>query len=309
MTFQEIINNQTTKNKNVIILDIGSSKIRHGTNEQTKPTEIEIKKKFINKNGVIDNFETFEEEINTLMKNYKDKQRILINKKPFSSKKQTQKITEFITEKYNLKVDFLTEPVATLFGLGLSSGFILSMGESSTYTTPIIEGFIIDKSVQIGEVSGVDLTNHLHCLLKSENLQLEQVISLKEKYSFVSTNYDKEIKSKEEEEYELPDGKKINLTKTNLFECSEPLFQPYLVDKEGSGLKDLIENSLSINDSYSRNVLQKNVILTGGLGKITKIESRIEKEVKNYDLEFIKNGDKDINVWKGLSIYSNLRIF
>jgi len=54
------------------------------------------------------------------------------------------------------------------FGLGRSSGLIVSIGEKTTYSLPILEGFLIERGLKIGEVSGDDLTKYLETLLKKD---------------------------------------------------------------------------------------------------------------------------------------------
>lgn len=71
---------------------------------------------------------------------------------------------------------------------------------------------------------------------------------IKEKMCYAVTNYDDSLKESEETHacekiYDLPDGKKINLTNER-FKCTEALFQPTIAGYEMEGLHKYCYDSI-----------------------------------------------------------------
>ena len=61
---------------------------------------------------------------------------------------------------------------------------------------------------------------------------------MKEKFAYVSLDYEKELETanSEEKNYELPDGQVITIGKER-FRCTEILFQPSFIGLDGDGIR------------------------------------------------------------------------
>ena len=91
------------------------------------------------------------------------------------------------------------------------------------------------------------------------------------------------------------------------FECPEILFEPSLTNKTGEGLPLLCVNSVEKCDEDIKELLLKNIVLTGGTSKMKGLKKRLFYEIKDNlssslkdKLEFgEKIFDGDSHCWGG----------
>lgn len=123
----------------------------------------------------------------------------------------------------------------------------------------------------------------------------------------------------------LPDGTRVSLPLENLFECTDVLFQPSLMNSDEDGLHSAIYKSISKCDVDLRRSLFSNITLSGGNCMLRGMPDRITAELKrlapatasNYSLgtgvQFKVNrtswSDSSTAVWKGGSVIASISTF
>ena len=174
---------------------------------------------------------------------------------PNNKKKDREKITERMFEKYNVPQFYLgIQQVMALFSLGLTTGIVIDSGHSVTHTVPIYEGFALSHAIMKIDMAGRDLTDYLIRLieqspsksfLSNQENKEDHAREIKEKYCYVAAeDFEAEMKSfdnqpNKEIKCTLPDGNEINLS-TQLFRCPEALFSPMKMERENlQGIHEL----------------------------------------------------------------------
>lgn len=90
----------------------------------------------------------------------------------------------------------------------------------------------------------------------------------------------------------LPDGRVIKVGGER-FEAPEALFQPHLINVEGSGIAELVFSTIQAADIDVRPSLYKHIVLSGGSTMYPGLPSRLEREIKQLYLERVLKGDTE----------------
>ena len=77
------------------------------------------------------------------------------------------------------------------------------------------------------------------------------------------------------------------------FEAPEALFQPHLINVEGSGIAELVFSTIQAADMDVRPSLYKHIVLSGGSTMYPGLPSRLEREIKQLYLERVLKGDTE----------------
>ncbi|KAL0490052.1 actin [Acrasis kona] len=205
----------------------------------------------------------------------------------------------------------------TLYASGRTSGIVVSSGEGVTNVVPVYDGYHVTHAICNLGLAGRDLTKFLTTLLSDKGYRFTKAEAelskrFKEKYCFVSQDYDKE--SNEEKEYELPDGTRIAVS-DELYKCPEALFRPTLMGIEGMGVHECIFQAVQKCDIDIRKELQGNIVLSGGTTLFTGFEERLSKELargqKGNRVKYgiVADEGREELVWLGGSILSSLSTF
>ena len=227
--------------------------------------------------GEVSDWEKFETLMQYLlydqMKVVPEEISILMVEAPLPNKLKRAKLAEILFETFNVKrLHLANSSMLGLFSYGKSSGLIIDSGFNVTSTVPIYEGFpLTHASVKIN-YGGEDISKNLLDLIK-ENVDKSykeikgRILAddIKEKLSFVSLNgVDNEDKS--ETTYELPDGKKVNLS-SELYTINEILFNPSeeeCKEKNLMSLKNMVVESMDKCESEIKDDIKENICLIGG---------------------------------------------
>ncbi|KAG9509067.1 Actin-related protein 2, partial [Fragariocoptes setiger] len=185
--------------------------------------------------------------------------------------------------------------------LGLLTGVVVDSGDGVTHICPVYEGYALPHLTRRLDIAGRDITRYLTHLLRlrgyafNHTADFETIRMLKEKLCYCAYNVKQEQMLATEttyltDTYTLPDGRVITLGGER-FEATEALFQPHLISNEGQGIAELLFNTIQSAAVDVRGELYKHVVLSGGSTMYPGLPSRLEKELKQYYLDRVLNGD------------------
>eukprot|EP01124_Arcella_intermedia_P029825 TRINITY_DN6394_c0_g1_i4.p1 TRINITY_DN6394_c0_g1~~TRINITY_DN6394_c0_g1_i4.p1 ORF type:complete len:210 (-),score=56.62 TRINITY_DN6394_c0_g1_i4:173-802(-) len=180
---------------------------------------------------------------------------VLHSDPPLNPKGDREKMTQIMFETFKIPAIYVArQPVLALYSSGRTTGVVVEVGEGNSHVLPIYEGYGIMSCIQKMDTSGAHISSYLSDLLKEKGHDLshekEVVQEMKEKVGYVAVDYSKELCKPPETiktVYQLPDGHKITLG-TERFKCTEALFCPSHVGKEGPGLAEVIHNTILMTD-------------------------------------------------------------
>jgi len=136
---------------------------------------------------------------------------------------------------------------------------------------------------------------------------------MKEKFCFVSINFDEDFqinKEKINKNYNLDDGRNITIGRER-FICPEVIFKPFLIGKESKGIHELIYQSINSTDIDIRRALYSNIVLCGGSSMFPTIAERMRVEIlklinSNKSVMVVAPPERKYSVWIGGSILACL---
>lgn len=270
----------------------------------------------------------FENELRIDTRNY----HMLMSEKPQRNKqfrKNRETLIEMMFETYNIRGMHLS--VAgnlSLLSIGKSTGCVLDCGEGTTSIVPIYHGFLIYSGIRTFTFGGMDCTNHmLNIMTKQQGYNKVQsspdsiiidrdiVSQIKERYGYVSLEYEDDLTYNRQMEYQLPDGTIIHLGNER-FRGAEVLFQPAAILRKHHfiGIPTLINNVIRESEIDTRRDLYRNIYLTGGSIRFPGFVERIRSEIApllppsvQLEMSTISHGDN--SVWIGGSIYAQMDMF
>eukprot|EP01084_Bolivina_argentea_P111867 199536_1 len=209
----------------------------------------------------------------------------------------------------------------SLYGVGKSTGCVISSGFGVTYSCAIYEGFVIPNSVIKVNSAGYDLTQYLKVLLSHKyanelmNIKHSVIKDIKENYCYVRVN---DINYKKCE-YKLPDGS-IIVIEDESYKCCEKLFGGFVglsqdgftvgnknvfADNMNFGIQNMLyetRKSMAKFDDISDAF--KYTVLSGGSTVYKGLNDRLVKEMKKLDTDviMIDGKDKQYLSWTGASM-------
>ena len=240
---------------------------------------------------------------------------------PFFNKfKNKEIIGEILFEKNKIgSLFFVPSLYLSIVGSGSKgSGTFVEIGNNITQICNYYEGYLIENQIRNLSVSGESCSKYLSSVLSERGYffkpeffeDLKILNKIKENHSFVSMNYQQDLKifsenSNNSPKFKLPDGETIQLG-DSVFRCMEPLFNPSLLGLEQNGIHQQINDSIVGCDIDLRKTLFS-IKIIGCTSNCRNFGDRLKKELSllknsNVDLK-ITNLHKD-SVWLGASILS-----
>lgn len=243
---------------------------------------------------------------------------VLLTESPsvVNSKQDREKMVEVMFDSMELpSVYIANQAVMTLFGSDKVNGVVLESGDGSSHIVPVYEGYALNHAIESLDLGGLDVTEYLKKKFIERNqpeiMHFVTVETIKEKHCFISCE-DCEVKKENEKiSYELPDGT-VLLLGDELYEASECLFNPSLIDFKCKGIHECIIPSIEKCDQDIRKEMYRNIVLGGGNTLMKGFRNRIEKEcnkISPIELSIRQTNDGTLSSWCGASIFAQTSQF
>ena len=249
---------------------------------------------------------------------------LLLSESPFITRKDREKMLEMMFETFNCASTYLVaQSVLAAYSVGKSTGISIDCGHTSLNFAPIYEGFLQRHCVQHIPIAGKDINDILiNLLIKNgqvidSKMQKQSIIKAKESFCFLRHDNEDEIEKKKEEEtkeWELPDKKKITISKER-FQATEVIFDPKQFGYDYPNFQELFKKTVKGIDSDLREIMLANIIFNGGTTLIKGFKSRVTQEIEQagQDYEFKKKvhtyPEAQFMAWLGGSILTSLTNF
>ena len=278
------------------------------------------------KRGEVTDWDKFENLMHYLlyreMKVVPEEVSILITESPRTSRENREKLTEILFETFNVKrLHIANSSMVGLFSYGKTSGLIVDSGFNITSTVPIYEGYPLSHASIRINIGGEDLSKNLLSMIQS-NLDETYIDikgriladDIKEKLGYLLLNQD-DADDVKDVTYELPDGKKIELS-NELYKANEILFNPDEEVKKENGLlslKNMVIDSINKCDKEIKSDIKENICLTGGTTLLKNFPEKLKNELSdssegtNFNLS--AEQERLFSTWIGGSIVSSLDNF
>lgn len=251
---------------------------------------------------------------------------VLYTVHPLFPKNDLKRLFELFLEHYQCMSFYpVLDSQLTLYSGGFQTGLVIEIGDSRTRIVPIYKGYKINHAIQILQMGGKVLTKHMEKILGSigfvvdSSIRRELVRVIKEKASFISLDYNEDLKRAEQykKQFSLPDGSTITLDKER-FMLPEIIFNPSLIGLEEDPLPLAIMNAIEECDLDIRSQLLNNIFLSGGSSMFPNLKSRIYQELelelarrkkRDQIIKIIASRERTYSVWIGGSILCTIPEF
>ncbi|MFX0031052.1 MAG: zinc ribbon domain-containing protein [Candidatus Hodarchaeota archaeon] len=213
---------------------------------------------------------------------------VLYTEPPFLQKETKEYIAQVLFETHRVKqLIMVPTPILSIFSVGLTNGLVIESGDGLTWVCPIINGQIIDQTVQKLTLAGTDVNQYLKNLLMREGIHIESsavdeiVKDMKERNCYFVIDPKNPPKKDEKFSTAMPDGSTLSVPHYIFHEAPEVLFQPSLIGYPINNIPQAVIGSLNGIDKYYWSELLSHVVLSGGNLSYSGFEERLKLELSN----------------------------
>ena len=178
---------------------------------------------------------------------------LLLTTPLFDTKDNKERLMQCLFETFAVPGVYTSAPaVFELYAAGSENGVVLGCGAECAYSLLIHEGLPDSRTLVRSDVAGDALTQHAATVLgqlAGATIPLTVACKAKEAIGFVAADSSGALPmGASSHEFELPDGKKINVTPAARASIAEPLFDSSLVGHHTCGLPGLVSESIKARD-------------------------------------------------------------
>ena len=276
--------------------------------------------------GLINNWDDYEKILeHSLTKELKiapEEHNIMLTESPNNTKKYREEMAKLMFEIFNVPGLYIANSaVLPLLSAGKFNGIVIDSGGDFTHFVPIYDNFGMPHAYIQENYAGRDLTLYMEELLSEVGYRFSTpsekrfVESIKEKACYVALDFDEDLKSVEPFYYKLPDDTYI-IIKDQRIKCTEVLFKPDMIKKDGVGIAQACYNSIQKCDIDIRKDLYNNIVLSSGNSMFDGLPERLTKEIKNLapysmkdEVKVIASPERKYATWIGGCILSCISTF
>ncbi|MFW9784892.1 MAG: zinc ribbon domain-containing protein [Candidatus Heimdallarchaeota archaeon] len=209
---------------------------------------------------------------------------------PFMNRETKEYIARLLFETHRIRsLIMMPTPLLSLFSVGLTTGLVIESGDGLTWVCPIVNGKMIDHSVQKLPLAGVDVNHNLKNLMMREGVNIassaadEIIQEIKEKNCYFALDPNKPPISNEKFSFPMPDGSTINIADYILHQAPEVLFNPGMLGYSNiMNLPEAVIASLRVLDSNYWHELLSHIVFSGGNLSYSGFEQRFESELNQF---------------------------
>ncbi|NHJ20870.1 MAG: hypothetical protein EAX91_08015 [Candidatus Lokiarchaeota archaeon] len=278
-----------TEKYKAVMVDVGARNIYIGSDASKMRGVLKIKHPI--ERGAITDWNDYYEILNYIfysllrienMANYP----VLYTESPFVQRETKEYIARVLFETHRVKsLIMIPTPILSLFSVGLTTGIVVESGDGITWVCPILNGEMVEQSVQKLTLAGIDVNQHLKNLLMREGINIESsavdeiVKDIKEKNCFFALDPENPPKVDESYSFAMPDGSNINIPNYIFHEAPEVMFKPNLLGYNIMNIPEAMINSLQGIDKYFWSDLLSHIMISGGNLSYSGFEERLRLEL------------------------------
>ena len=247
---------------------------------------------------------------------------VMLTEAAMRPKQNKEKMAQIMFETFNVPGLYIALPaLLNIYGAGKFTGFSVELGDGVSQFVQIFDGYPKENTIISIDLGGRDLTEFMVKILYetgiffSSSYQKEIVKKIKERSCYVALDFEEELKSYCPFDYELPDGTHV-VVKDQQIRCPEVLFKPNMIGKEGNGIGQTCCDSIEKCKSDVRKDLYNCVVLSGGNSMYNGLPERLNKEIKAFapesmkeEVKVIASPERKFNAWIGGNILSSISTF
>ncbi|KAH0788078.1 Actin, gamma [Histomonas meleagridis] len=247
---------------------------------------------------------------------------VLITESPYATKISRERSIEIMMEKFQVPSYYSTFPeILSLYHSGQTTGLVIDAGLTSVNILPIFECYAMTHILSKLDIGGFHINEALKKLLSQSDITLQKsseskiLRDIKEKYCYVALDVDAEMQKAEylnefAIKYPISNDNEIALS-TQRFKCTEPLFDPPMVQVQQPGLPILVNETLDKCGDLRAHFCS-NILLAGGTSMLPGLSERLKKDVSKLaetNLRIMAPKNRDISAWIGGSVLASLATF
>jgi len=237
---------------------------------------------------------------------------------PLCPKADLEKILQEFMEIFSCRaVSLVSSSYLSLKQHGLKTGLSIICGHSRTYAAPVYEGYQLSHTCVSNQLAGDAVSKFLgsetsdrHTWNDSNRSVLNK---MKEELCFISRHFEQD-NAKHSSEFErifkVNDEVEISLQRER-FCCPEIIFNPNFIGNSEPGIAQLAYSAILNCDSDLREMISKNIVLTGGSTLFPNFSDRFTSELRektNLPFKVIDGGkgnDRNFTIVNGGISLSN----
>jgi len=220
-----------------------------------------------------------------------DGHRLVLPQRNFpGSETQQEKLSQILFETFKTRAVSFPHPASlSLYATGKTTGTVISIGETTTSVVPILESSVLKNASCQNSFGGRDINVSLQKII-NESLpedekfttvaERELIRDIKHQLAFVSLPNTPGLHP-EGTKFELPDGRELDLTSSQLSRCTDLLFDPSLIESPQLGLHQLFFKSISLIESPASQQIAENIVFSGGSANLPRLSDRLQMEIRS----------------------------